>query len=267
MCLPATMLPTTRISKDGYGLSFSASEGPPWIMSAHVIVLAGICTIMLHGTTIWMPLIVTVPPRRLAWETSGQALLSALTVASWMKPVSSKPWMSIGAVVNPGSGSVGVMNGDTAPAGGFGGPPPPLGWGRPAPALGVGDARPADHERHAQQRGQAQASPSPSSAHPSVHRSRSPTRSVGLKTFVAARERRKAASCSAACGAEQRTPATEAPCRPARAPRGPAPPGAERRKGSAGGRGAAGAAPRRRADSGSRRAGPDGGRITNVAAS
>src|SRR3954453_8886384 len=84
MCLPATMLPTTRISKDGYGLSFSASDGPPLTMSAHVIVLAGICTTRLHGTTTLMLLIVTVPPRRLAWETSGQSVLSALTVASWM---------------------------------------------------------------------------------------------------------------------------------------------------------------------------------------
>src|SRR3954451_5764935 len=77
MCLPATMLPTTRISKDGYGVSFSASDGPPWIMSAHVIVLAGIWTIMLHGTTTWMPLIVTVPPRRLlfAGSTPGQSVL------------------------------------------------------------------------------------------------------------------------------------------------------------------------------------------------
>src|SRR5690349_1150593 len=116
MCVPATMLPTTRISKDGYGVSFSASDGPPWIMSAHVIVLAGIWMTMLHGTTILMLLIVTVPPRRLSWVTSGQSLLSALTVASWMKPVSSKPWMSPGGVVNNGSANVGVTNGATAPA-------------------------------------------------------------------------------------------------------------------------------------------------------
>src|SRR3954462_7107302 len=184
MCLPATMLPTTRISKDGYGLSFSASEGPPWIMSAHVIVLAGICTTMLQGTTIWMPLIVTVPPRRLSSATSGQAPWSALTVAAWMKPVSSKPWMSAGAVVNAGSGSVGVMNGDTAPGGGLAGPPPPPAEGATGPPVprALGEDGPADHEGHAQQRGHAQPPPSPSSARPSVHRSRSPTRSVDLKT-------------------------------------------------------------------------------------
>jgi hypothetical protein len=120
------MLPTTRISNDGNGVSLSASDGPPWIMSAHVIVLAGICTTMSQGTTIVVLLIVTVPPRRLSWETSGQSLLSALTVASRMKLVSSKPWMSAGGVVNAGSASVGVTNGETAPAGGLAVPPPPF---------------------------------------------------------------------------------------------------------------------------------------------
>src|SRR3954463_14259588 len=123
MCVPATMLPTTRTSNDGNGESFSASDGPPLTMSAHVIVLAGIWMIMLHGTTILVLLIVTVPPRLCGLLTSGHALLSALTVASWMKPVSSKPWMSVGVVVNAGSGSVGVMNGETTPVGGFAVPP------------------------------------------------------------------------------------------------------------------------------------------------
>src|SRR5919202_2398517 len=81
MCLSPTMLPTTRISKDGYGESFSSSDGPPLTMSAHVNVLAGICTIMLHGTVIATPLIVTVPPQFAGSLTSGHALLSALTVA------------------------------------------------------------------------------------------------------------------------------------------------------------------------------------------
>ena len=63
-----------------------------------------------------------MPPQRSA-VASGHALLSALTVASWMKPVSSKPWMSAGAIVNAGSGSVGVMKGETAPVGGFAVPP------------------------------------------------------------------------------------------------------------------------------------------------
>src|SRR3954451_22783565 len=136
MCLPATILPTTRSSKDGYGLSFSARDGPPCTMSAHVIVLAGICTIMLHGTTIVVPLIVTVPPRRLACVTSGQALLSALTVAFWMKPVSSKPWMSAGATEKTGSGSVGTGFGATTPfVGGLAvPPPPPLAYATTAPA-------------------------------------------------------------------------------------------------------------------------------------
>src|SRR3954467_1086471 len=151
MCLPATMLPTTRISNDGNGVSFSASDGPPWIMSAHVIVLAGICTTTLHGTTIVMLLIVTVPPRRFACATSGQALLSALTVASWMKPVSSKPWMSAGTVVNAG---VGGRPGGAPGVGGGGrwdGPPGPrrrLGGSPAAAALRVGDDRPADQQGH-----------------------------------------------------------------------------------------------------------------------
>src|SRR3954467_3599363 len=102
MWLPATMLPTTWTSKDGNDESLSASDGPPLTMSAHVNVLAGIWTIMLHGTTIFVPLIVTVPPRLCGLLTSGHAALSALTVASWMKPVSSKPWMSAGLVVNVG---------------------------------------------------------------------------------------------------------------------------------------------------------------------
>src|SRR4051794_14147574 len=132
MCLPATMLPTTRTSKDGNGLSLSASDGPPFTMSAHVIVLAGIWMIMLHGTTIGVLLIVTVPPRRWGSVTSGQALLSALTVASWMKPVSSKPWTSVVAVEKTGSGRVGVMNGEIAPWGGLA--VPPLAYAMTAPA-------------------------------------------------------------------------------------------------------------------------------------
>ena len=134
MCLPSTMLPTTRTSNDGNGLSLRASDGPPWTMSAHVIVLAGIWMTMLHGTTIVVLLIVTVPPRRLACETSGHALLSPLTVASWMKPVSSKPWMPAGATLNSGSARVGVTNGDVAPGGGLAVPPPPWAKATAAPA-------------------------------------------------------------------------------------------------------------------------------------
>src|SRR3954467_82819 len=114
MCVPATMLPTTRTSNEGNGASFRASDGPPLTMSAHVIVLAGSWMTMLHGTTIFVLLIVAGPPRLCGLLTSGHGLLAALTVASWMKPVSSKPWMSAVFVVNTGSGRVGVMNGDTA---------------------------------------------------------------------------------------------------------------------------------------------------------
>ena len=137
MCLPATMLPTARISKEGNGVPSSASDGPPWTMSAHVIVLAGSCTTMLQGTTIVVLLIVTVPPRRLAWATSGHALLSSLTVACWMKPVSSKPWMSAGATLKSGSVSVGVVNGETTPVGGFAVPPPPLPKATAAPVMSM----------------------------------------------------------------------------------------------------------------------------------
>src|SRR3954453_12192797 len=220
MCLPATILPTTRNSKDGYGLSFSASDGPPWTMSAHVIVLAGICTIMLQGTTIVMLLIVTVPPRRLACVTSGQSLLSALTVASWMKPVSSKPWMSAGAVVNAGSVRVGVTNGATAPAGGLAVPPPPFAYATTAPP--ISRAMPSSAAR-------------PSCPHPlrlRVPRSIGlvpPLGRFGLKTFVGVGGGRKAASRNAECGAEQRTPASGGGDGPGRAPDGRARPGAQRR--------------------------------------
>src|SRR3954453_16581951 len=76
---------------------------------------------MLHGTTIFVLLIVTVPPKRRGSVTAWHASLP--TGASWMKPGSSKPWMSAGVVVNTGSGRVGVMHGETAPGGGFAGPP------------------------------------------------------------------------------------------------------------------------------------------------
>ena len=136
MCLPSTMLPTTRTSNDGNGLSFEArATGPPWTKSAHVIVLAGIWMTMLHGTTIVVLLIVTVPPQAVRpAATSGHALLSALTVASWMKPVSSKPWMSAGATLNSGSARVGVTNGDVAPGGRLGRAAPPLAKATAAPA-------------------------------------------------------------------------------------------------------------------------------------
>src|SRR3954466_2473397 len=102
-------------------------------MSAHVSVLAGICTIRLQGTVIFVLLIVTLPPQYFLSATSGQALLSALTVASWMKPVSSKPWMSAGATENTGSGSVGTGFGATTPlVGGFA--VPPLAYATTAPA-------------------------------------------------------------------------------------------------------------------------------------
>src|SRR3954452_20196336 len=206
MCVPATMLPTTRTSKEGNGESLSASDGPPLTMSAHVIVLAGSWMTMLHGTTIFVLLIVTVPPRFCALLTSGHALLSALTVASWMKPVSSKPWMSAVFVLNTGSGSVGVMNGDTAPAGGFA-VPPPFAYATTAPATRM-------------------ARPSTIVSVRRVHRGVRFLRSIasvprsgriGLKTFVGGGRVREAPSRTAACGGTKRRP------RPGGAPRrGPA---------------------------------------------
>src|SRR3954471_4905209 len=105
-------------------------------MSAHVSVLAGICTMRLQGTAIFVSLIVTLPPQNFLSATSGQALLSALTVAFWMKPVSSKPWMRAGATEKTGSGSVGTGFGATTPfVGGLAvPPPPPLAYATTAPA-------------------------------------------------------------------------------------------------------------------------------------
>lgn len=81
---------------------------------------------MLHGTVIFVPFIVIEPPQRLCSATSGQALLSALTVASWMNPVSSKPRIRPGATEKAGSGSVGIGFGATTPlVGGLAVPPPP----------------------------------------------------------------------------------------------------------------------------------------------
>src|SRR3954447_19204487 len=102
-------------------------------MSAHVSVLAGICTMRLQGTAIFVSLIVTLPPQNFLSATSGQALLSGLTVAFWMKPVSSKPWMRAGATEKTGSGSVGMGLGATTPlVGGFA--VPPLAYATTAPA-------------------------------------------------------------------------------------------------------------------------------------
>src|SRR4051812_2637318 len=102
-------------------------------MSAHVIVLAGIWTIRLQGTVTLMLLIVTLPPQRALSVTSGHAVLSVLTVASWMKPVSSKPWISAGATEKTGSGSVGIGFGATTPfVGGLA--VPPLAYATTAPA-------------------------------------------------------------------------------------------------------------------------------------
>src|SRR5919206_4005326 len=102
-------------------------------MSAHVSVLAGIWTIRLQGTVIFVLLIVTVPPQNFLSATSGQALLSALTVAFSMKPVSSKPWMRAGATEKTGSGSVGTGFGATTPlVGGLA--VPPLAYATTAPA-------------------------------------------------------------------------------------------------------------------------------------
>src|SRR3954468_9178429 len=102
-------------------------------MSAHVSVFAGIWTIRLQGTVIFVLLIVTLPPQYFLSATSGQAVLSALTVASWMKPVSSKPWMRAGATEKTGSGSVGTGFGATTPlVGGFAVPPLPYATTAPA---------------------------------------------------------------------------------------------------------------------------------------
>ena len=110
-------------------------------MSAHVIVLAGSWMTMLHGTTIVVLLIVTVPPRRLAWATSGHALLSSLTVASWMKP-------GLVEAVDAGRGDaeqrVGERRRDERRRGADGGlavPPPPLPKATAAPATRMASPR------------------------------------------------------------------------------------------------------------------------------
>src|SRR3954462_7781824 len=227
MCVPATMLPTTRTSNDGNGESLSASDGPPLTMSAHVNVLAGICTIMLHGTTIFVLLIVTVPPRLCGLLTSGQALLSALTVAFWMKPVSSKPWMSAVAVLNTGSGSVGVMNGDTAPAGGLA--VPPFAYATTDPATSTAKPSTIASVRR---------------VHPWVRVLRSIVSSSlgrsGLKTFVGVNRLRKAPSRTSPCVGMKRTARAGRAARPARRVRPVGEPNSARAGGTTGGQGRAG---------------------------
>ena len=67
---------------------------------------------------IFAPLIVTVPPDVLP------GVHAPLTVAAWIRPVSSKPCSTAGpAPVNTGSPRVGITHGDTAPFGGFAVPP------------------------------------------------------------------------------------------------------------------------------------------------
>src|SRR4051794_37637714 len=101
-------------------------------MSAQVSVFAGICTIRLQGTAIFVLLIVMLPPQNFWSATSGHALLSVLTVAFWMKPVSSKPWIRAGATEKTGSGSVGIGFGATTPfVGGLA--VPPLAYAMTAP--------------------------------------------------------------------------------------------------------------------------------------
>src|SRR3954449_8968889 len=122
-----TMLPTARISKEGKGLvlASSASDGPPFMKSAQVNVLAGIWMIVLHGTWMTVLLTVTVPPKRAGAVVCGHLALSESTVASWMNPVTSKPWiLSRVAPKTDGVGRVGVTKGDTAPLGGLAVPPP-----------------------------------------------------------------------------------------------------------------------------------------------
>src|SRR4051812_31936047 len=116
-----TTLPTTRASKEGKGAGLSLRARPVWFGAwlfarplsptvelpigvaneatmlpfasrtgkscAQVMVFAGIWRIVLQGTTILMPLIVTVPPQRMRSVTAGQRLPSS--VAAWMKPVES----------------------------------------------------------------------------------------------------------------------------------------------------------------------------------
>src|SRR5664279_4549425 len=117
-----TMLPTACISKDVEALP-SDRSGPPLTKSAQVKVLAGIWIVMLHGITIGPLFNVRVPPKRWASVVLGQLALVASTVALWMKPVSSKPWMSPGRTEVTGSGNVAVTNGETAPLTGLAVPP------------------------------------------------------------------------------------------------------------------------------------------------
>src|SRR4051794_10587269 len=116
-----TTLPTTRASKEGKGAGLSLRARPVWFGAwlfarplsptvelpigvakeatmlppesstgnncAQVMVFAGICKMVLQGTTILMPLSVSVPPQRMGSVTAGQRLPSS--VAAWMKPVES----------------------------------------------------------------------------------------------------------------------------------------------------------------------------------
>src|SRR4051794_1929035 len=100
------MLPTTWASYDGPVPLPSASDGRLGSRtSAQVSVLAGICTTELHGTVMVIPLSLIVPPRCAA-STPGH-IVPLSSVVAWMKPVTSKPWMSATPAVNVGAGTAG----------------------------------------------------------------------------------------------------------------------------------------------------------------
>src|SRR5471030_2709591 len=92
--------------------------------SAQVKVLAGAWITMLQGITIGPWFSVKVPPKRCGSVVLGQFALVVSTVALWMKPVSSNPWIwAASAPSTLGSGSVGVIKGAIAPGGGLTGLP------------------------------------------------------------------------------------------------------------------------------------------------
>src|SRR5450631_1560874 len=117
-----TKLPTACISKDGYPAP-RVREGPSLMKSAHVMVLAGSWITVLHGIRIGPSFRVRVPPKRCGSVVFAQVALVASTVAVWMNPVSSKPWISAASTEVNGSGNVAVTNGATAPGGGLAVPP------------------------------------------------------------------------------------------------------------------------------------------------
>jgi hypothetical protein len=109
MCWPATTLPTTLISVDGYRRRPVASEESATGSSAprnsaQESVAAGIWRMVLQGMAMVMPSTTAVPPHCDRGRPGQRAPLSA---ASWMKPVASNPCMSVATAEKTGGGTGG----------------------------------------------------------------------------------------------------------------------------------------------------------------